>query len=183
MLNRRIKNPLKPSIQGKGYIGEGPHLSYKNNKKTKEYSAWTDMLNRCYSEKYHERRPTYKDCSVSKDWLNFQNFATWFKANYFEGCQIDKDLKYPGNKVYSEDTCLMLTAEQNSFLICKQSKGICWISSRKKFKAGVRGESKRFDTEEEALEWYKEKKFSAINIITEDEDMKEMFRNYLSFYL
>ena len=41
------------------------------------YSKWKSMLVRCYSTKYHQRRPTYKDCSVCNDWLLFSNFRKW----------------------------------------------------------------------------------------------------------
>lgn len=33
------------------------------------------MLQRCYDSKYHEKSPTYKNCEVHNEWLNYQNFA------------------------------------------------------------------------------------------------------------
>ena len=33
------------------------------------YKKWKSMLERCYSDKYRERYPTYKSCSVCQEWL------------------------------------------------------------------------------------------------------------------
>ena len=50
------------------------------------------MIIRCYSNNYHQREPSYKECSVCEEWLNFQNFAKWWYINYFEEGDLDKDL-------------------------------------------------------------------------------------------
>ena len=79
------------------------------------YRVWKNMLKRCYSAKYQETRPTYKGCSVSKEWLTFSNFKTWMEKQDFEGRQLDKDLLFEGNKVYSPETCVFVTKEVNMF--------------------------------------------------------------------
>ena len=33
------------------------------------------LLKRCFCEKYQKRKPTYKNATVCKEWLDFQNFA------------------------------------------------------------------------------------------------------------
>ena len=61
-----------------GYIGEGKYKSIiSNGSKTQThcYSTWKSMLTRCYDEKYHIKKPTYENCYVCDEWLNFQNFA------------------------------------------------------------------------------------------------------------
>ena len=58
----------------------------------KSVSIWLDMMSRCYCEKFHRKYPTYNDCFVCKEWLTFSNFYKWFKDNYIEGYQLDKDI-------------------------------------------------------------------------------------------
>ena len=45
-----------------------------DGKKVKEYDLWQSMLNRCFSEKCQTRYPTYKDCNVSDNFLNYAYF-------------------------------------------------------------------------------------------------------------
>ena len=45
------------------------------------YRVWTHMLERCYSDKYQDRKPTYKGCSVSEEWLRFSNFRQIGRAH------------------------------------------------------------------------------------------------------
>lgn len=58
---------------GGSYYGEGPFRSRRNGKKTVEYQAWSNMINRCYNEKYHATRPKSVGCTVAEEWLSFQN--------------------------------------------------------------------------------------------------------------
>ena len=86
-------------------------------KKTKCYMTWVNMLNRCYDTKRHEKQPTYKHCIVCNEWLNFQNFAKWYKDNYYEikgqKMCLDKDILYKGNKIYSPDNCIFVSNDIN----------------------------------------------------------------------
>lgn len=84
--------------------------------KTNAYVVWCDMLRRCYSEKYHKKKPTYKGCSVCDEWLLFSNFKRWFDENYIDGYCLDKDIIVKGNKVYSPDTCCFVPKCINSLL-------------------------------------------------------------------
>ena len=79
------------------------------------YQAWQNMLRRCYSTKTQERYPTYKGCSVSEEWLTFSNFKRWMASQNWEGMQLDKDLLFEGNKVYSAETCAFVTQTVNKF--------------------------------------------------------------------
>ena len=84
--------------------------------KTNAYVVWCEMLKRCYSEKYHKKKPTYKGCSVCEEWLLFSNFKRWFDENYVDGYVLDKDILVKGNKVYSPDTCCFVPKGLNSLL-------------------------------------------------------------------
>lgn len=154
--------------KGVGVIGDGPYSSRENGKHTKEYNTWFDMISRCYDENYKRKLPTYAGCSVVESWHNFQVFAKWYTEhrNYGKkGYQIDKDLKYPGNKIYGPDTCDVVPAIVNSSIICpsvsKNSKyvGVHWCPRDKRFIAKLRvGNGKRichyFTDEREAGEMY-----------------------------
>ena len=90
----------------------------------KYYETWRTMLKRCYSLKLHKARPSYINCSVSKEWIYLSNFREWFNENYVEGYQLDKDLLFPGNKVYGPDTCLFIPQNINSlFTFCNSNRG------------------------------------------------------------
>ena len=68
------------------------------------YSAWHSMIERCYSEKYHDKKPTYKECYVCDEWLYFLKFKSWMEKQDYKGKELDKDILIQGNKVYSPET-------------------------------------------------------------------------------
>jgi hypothetical protein len=112
-----FKDRLSPSVYGVGFIGDGPYKTYENGKRTKVYTTWHTMLQRCYDEKFQEKHPTYKDCTVVDEWHNFQNFGQWFEDNYPQDgkdYQLDKDRLVNGNKVYGPITCCFLTPQKNN---------------------------------------------------------------------
>ena len=43
----------------------------------KYYAAWKNMLQRCYSKKYLESRPSYIGKSVCSEWLSATAFKKW----------------------------------------------------------------------------------------------------------
>ncbi len=170
-----IKCPYDRSIYGVGYIGEGEYKIWENDKTTKVYDTWQSMLKRCYNEKYHKKRPTYIGCEVYKDWLNFQNFAKWYKDNYYEvGNEkmcLDKDILFKGNKIYSPDTCIFVPETINKLFIKNdKNRGESVIGAtlckNGKYQAQCNiinpetGKSKqeylgRYDTQEKAFQVYK----------------------------
>lgn len=122
-----ISNPYHKSFLGIGYLGYGKYSSKINNKATKEYICWQNMLKRCYDKKFQEKQPYCSNVSVCKEWHNFQNFAKFYKENYpkIENIkfQLDKDLLQQNikNKIYSPDTCVFLPQRINSFTTNKKS--------------------------------------------------------------
>ena len=120
-----IKCVYERRTYGVGYLGEGKYNSRENGKETKCYNTWIHMLERCYDDKLKEKYPTYKECTVYNEWLNFQNFAEWFEDNYYEVpgevmC-LDKDILVKGNKIYSPETCVFVPNEIN-LLFVKRDK-------------------------------------------------------------
>ncbi len=113
-----IKDKLRPSICNIGYIGIG---SYTVEENREFYNRWSGMLSRCYDEDIQKKHPTYIGCSVDESWHNFQNYARDIEELMKEkgivsldGYGIDKDIKIPGNKVYSKETVSIVTLYENS---------------------------------------------------------------------
>ena len=103
-----IKDRMKPSVLGVGFLGYGKYKTANKRIHTNEYVAWRNMIARCYDESLRNKYPTYHDCTVCDDWLNFQNFARWYQDNVpnnYECWEVDKDILNDGNRVYSPETC------------------------------------------------------------------------------
>ena len=105
-----VKDTYAPTVYGKGYLGNN---FYKKKTHPLLYRKWSDMLMRCYSEKYLSKYPTYKGCTVCESWLDFQVFAKWAEANWVDDFDLDKDILVSGNKEYSPDKCMFVSREDN----------------------------------------------------------------------
>ena len=178
--NGKVKDPYSPSVYGVGVLGT-KYPSRVNGVLTKECALWYGMLQRCYSDDFKKKRPTYIGCEVSDNFKNYEYFYEWCNSQVGFGndgngnpFQLDKDLLVKGNKVYSENTCVFIPSEINSLLInCTASRGenligVCWHKKGKAFVARVsrnKGGSEHlglFKTEIEAFNAYKEAKESYI---------------------
>lgn len=166
-----ISCAYEPRVFGVACVGEGEYKVSKNGKCTKCYKTWNHMLERCYSKKFQERNPTYIDCSVSEDWLNFQVFGKWFDENYYnigeEVMSLDKDILMKGNKIYSPQTCVFVPQRINLLFtknnIVRGDSPIGVSYKNKKYKAYCNVDRKKkslgyYDTPEEAFQAYKQYK-------------------------
>ena len=135
------------------------------------YATWNRMLMRCYSEAYQKRKSTYKGCSVCEEWLTFSNFRAWMVQQDWKGRDLDKDLLFEGNKVYSPETCVFISGMLNRFFLAREASrgehmiGVCWNKEKSKFQSNCRNPFLNknehlglFDTELEAHLAWKEKK-------------------------
>ena len=193
-----IKDPYSPSVYGVGISGT-KYPPTINDVKTKEYGMWQNMLERCYSDTYKKKHPTYKDCEASENFKSFEYFYEWCNEQIGfgnEGWQLDKDLLTKGNKVYSEDSCIFIPNEINLLLTKRTTSrgkhliGVCWHNASKSFIAMVnknKGKQEHlgcFKTEIEAFNAYKEAKESFIKEQAEkwkgkiDERAYEALMNY-----
>lgn len=174
--NGNVKDPYLPSVFGVGIVGTKYPIS-EGGVLTKEYALWCRMLQRCYSDGFKKRRPTYEGCEVSDKFKSYECFYEWCQSQVGFGVdnfQLDKDLLIKGNKIYSESACVFIPSEINLLLIKREASrgehliGVCWDKTNKVFVAMVRkNKVKReylgsFNTEIEAFNAYKQAKESFI---------------------
>ena len=105
------------------------------------YSSWGHMLARCYSARVHAERETYADCSISSDWMMFSAFRDWWLEHQVDGWNIDKDILFFGNKIYSKHTCVFVPQAINKFILDRGSLrgefmiGCGWNKAAGKFRS------------------------------------------------
>lgn len=178
--NGEIKNNNIPSVCGIGYVGYGKYKSRINKKITEEYNIWESMITRVYYKKFLDRTETYHNCSICKEWLNFQNFAQWYNENKWTDILPlvpDKDILVKGNKEYNPTTVLLLDQRLNNlFLSHKINRGnlpigVKWDKERNKYIAscGTKEYHKkfigRFDNPNDAFYAYRNFKYKRVKEI------------------
>ena len=195
--NGSISNPLHKSLCGVGYIGIGRYVTSNNKEKTKEYSYWHGIINRCYNKKRKNGNNFYEPMYAKEIWHNFQNFAEWMEQNYnpktMDGWHLDKDILIKGNKVYSPETCCFVPQEINTVFTKRQSKrgdypiGVTKVCSSYKVQLNIYGILNylgTFKTIEEAFQVYKEAKENYIKEVADkwkdliDPRVYEAMHNY-----
>jgi len=100
-------------------------------KNTRLYNLWDSLSKRSNpTRKFLERFPSYEGCE--NKFTTFQSFAVWCVSQdgYTEVdsnnkvWHLDKDVLYPGNKIYSPTTCCFVPEEVNCALTyCTQARG------------------------------------------------------------
>lgn len=168
----------KKRVYGVG-INDSKTPIKQNGKHIDSYCFWKRMLERCYSKKWHEKHPTYIDCSVCEEWKRFSRFNTWFNEHYIEGYDLDKDILVQGNKLYSPSTCCFVPHRINALLEnCtaargKYKVGVYWKSRVQKFVAQMQQSGKQktlgyFGSEDDAHEAYKIAKYEEIKRVANE---------------
>lgn len=110
---REIKDYLRPSIYGVGFLGMP-----KSKIDKKMYGHWISMIQRCYGNQQH--RQSYLDKTVNELWHNYKNFIDWSYSQVghdISGYQLDKDILLKGNTEYGPDVCCFVPQQINSLLL------------------------------------------------------------------
>ena len=167
-------------------------IGYVNGKQKRKliwscpfYRTWRDMLRRCFCEKWRVRYTTYKDVTCCKEWTLFSNFKRWMEQQDWEGKQLDKDIIFPENKVYSPETCAFVSSVTNKFVEARDASrgeyplGVCWQKREEKFVAQccnpfMVGERNvkylgYFNTPEEAHEAWRKRKHELAQLVAATE--------------
>lgn len=188
-----VLNPFDPNTYRIGYTGDGDYLSIDDGKSDAIYSVWISMLERCYSSHASKKYSAYYGITiVCEEWLNFQNFAQWYEDNKYETdgrLHLDKDIKYPGNKVYSPYHCLLVPQRINMLFTNKPNdRGLpngIYKTKFGKYKAEYNTNKLGiYDSVEEAYTTYaKAKKDAIIQIANEYKDKipNELYEALLNY--
>ena len=160
------------------------------------YRTWKDMLERCFSSKRKAKNQTYKDVTCCEEWLTFSNFKHWMEQQDWEGKQLDKDIIFPNNKLYSPETCAFVSRVTNSFVTASDASrgeyplGVTWKKSNEKFEAMCHSTFTKerrylglYSTPEEAHEAWRKRKHELAQLVAEtetDERVKEALKKRYS---
>jgi len=150
-----------------------------DGKLIREYQLWKGMLERCFSEKFKQKYPTYEGVTCSKEWLSMTNFiedVSQMKGFGLKGWEFDKDILSKGNKLYSKDTCCFVPTDVNLLLTKRDNcrgeypVGVYFDKHAGKFRAQltINGKQKSlglFNTPEEAFQVYKLAKEAHIKVV------------------
>ena len=190
----KCKNPYFASVYGYGYLGtdkEGntPNVNeFKDGKNvhTWEYYKWMNMLQRCFDNKYKEKKPTYKNVTCCDRWLCFANFLEDLEIlkneyNWDDDIKLnlDKDILNKNNKLYSLENCVLVPDWINSLFTKNDTKrgeypiGVGYNKQCKKYQAQCNINGKfiglgLYNTPEEAFNAYKIAKEQEIKRVAED---------------
>ncbi len=192
--NGKCKNLFFASICGHGYLGIDRNgnvpitREFKDGKRctTQEYHIWGNMLQRCFDDKCKEKHPTYKDVTCCNRWLCYANFLEDFeilKQEYNwskdEKLNLDKDILYRDNKIYSLENCVLVPSWINMLFVKSDATrgnypiGVSYDKRAKKYQAQchINGKYKRigrYNTMEEAFNAYKQAKENEIKRVAND---------------
>lgn len=171
-----ITNVFDRNVHNRGFLG-----GEDERPKSKENTTWRDMVRRCYDDEFKIKNPTYENCKVCEEWLNFQNFAKWYDENYYEvdgqRMELDKDILVKDNKIYSPETCIFVPQNINTLFIKANSIrgqhpiGVSFHKPTEKYRATCNNIREvylgLFDTSNEAFNTYKIYKEKLIKSIAE----------------
>lgn len=166
----------------KSYSKDGEYFT------TRSYILWKSINCRCTDNSYAQSKNKNYLGSVN-NFESFQLFTEWcnkqhgynFKDSSGRYWQIDKDLKSPGTREYSPETCLFVPNYINSLLMVKETKENALLLGVKiydgnRFSAQIYTNLKKkhlgvFETELEAHQaWQQEKLRYIKSIISTDLD-------------
>jgi hypothetical protein len=144
----------------------------------KYYAVWTDMLKRCYSEKFLESRPSYIGTSVCSEWLYASEFKKWMEKQDWQDKCLDKDIIVPGSKLYSPETCAFVLPATNLFVTASNASrgeypiGVSIHKQTGKYRAdcgnpftGKQEYLGLFSTQEEAHEAWRKRKHELAQLV------------------
>lgn len=83
------------------------------------YKRWSHMVTRVTKESYQSKMPSYRLCSMSDEWSNYDIFYEDFikiPFHWEKSYQFDKDILVKGNKIYERGKCAMIPSQLNSLI-------------------------------------------------------------------
>lgn len=133
-------------VEGIGIYDQPKMINNDPNNKLEKlyYKKWVAVLSRC-SEVYKSKKPTYQKCECSEDWVYYTKFKAWLVSQDIEAhgwdLQVDKDILFSENKLYSLETCCLVPNWLNMTVVCGKGqdnilpKGV--VACRKQFRSYI----------------------------------------------
>jgi hypothetical protein len=176
--NGQFLSPYSKTVYGRGYRGNTDYLQYGDESIS---ARWALMIGRCYDDGMRLKNPTYADCTVCDEWFSYENYSGWYMAEPYRqpDWDVDKDIMYPGNRIYSPSTCTFVPPDINSFINLNSSRrgtwpvGVYYIKRNKNFAARCRVGGRDaewlgvFHNHEDAFYAYKKAKESYGKVLAE----------------
>ena len=179
VVERRV---VEPSVLGVGTVDVCFQISV-GRAPIWQYKMWSNMLMRCFGNKYKQEHPTYRDVTCCDEWLSFGNFVEWVNKQVgYSGLKpysdLDKDIIRVGNKKYCPECCSIVPTEINLlFTIRKATRGDLPISvyynkesgnyAAQISRFGVMNTIGLYDTPEEAFAVYKAAKEAHVKVVAD----------------
>lgn len=97
---------------------------------SKIYRLWSNMLQRCFSDKYKTKNKSYKDVRCCDEWFSLKRFkediVSFENFNKFleDGWNLDKDILSKDCKIYSKETCCFIPNLLNKAITVREVKGL-----------------------------------------------------------
>lgn len=169
---------VKPTVYGVGFNDVDFQITIEG-KIVWQYKLWTGVLERCFDNKFKQRRPTYENVTCCDEWLSFATFLEWVnkEMDYSGkplGMQLDKDIIVRGNNVYSPLACSFVPHAVNSLLTASDAIrgdlpiGVSVHKERYQSQLKCLGKTKHlgyYNTQEEAFAAYKIAKEAQIKLV------------------
>lgn len=180
-----------PTVYGVGFV-DGLQISIRG-KHTKAYKVWQSMLERCYSQRYLEKKPTYVGCYVNVEWHSYRNFSSWYDKQLIkDDWQLDKDLIVEGNREYGPSFCSFVSPSINSLIRSRPCRDLpigVYRNRYGRFATSIRylGKLKHlgtYNTPNEAFNRYKTYKEQLVKLVAEKhkDDLHPKVYKYLVSY-
>ncbi len=116
-----VKDRLKPTVCGVGYVGDG--CPVKGEERRKLYLVWRNMLIRLTDR---IKFPTYANVEICPSWYCFSNFANdvitlpgYERFMSERDISLDKDILSGERKRYSRETCQWISKADNTIQMVK----------------------------------------------------------------
>lgn len=125
---------------------------------------------------------------VCKEWHTYANFEAWMLTQDHEGRELDKDILFQGNNLYSPETCRFVSPELNRLFTLRSALrgglplGVSKVSKGDRYRAQLNKAGQKIhlgtcDTAEEAHKLWQEAKAAQIEevaLLQDDEIMKSL---------
>lgn len=114
---------MQKLVLGLGIYHKGKFQGSIDNRDTREYTLWYNMIRRCVpGGEVQQKNTSYLGCTIHQDFIHFQDFAEWCQnqIGFDKKWVLDKDIIIQGNKVYGPETCCFVPESINKMLTHKK---------------------------------------------------------------